>query len=152
MLSSKGKYAVRAATMLAEQFASGAWTPTAAIAEREKIPRKFLEAILVQLRDGGVVDSHRGSHGGHRLAREPSGISVADVIRLIDGPLALTPCASVTRFRPCTDCVEAGACRIQPVMRQARDAVAAVLENCSLLSLAQGGGGLGGGGSGGTGD
>jgi len=136
MLSSKGKYAVRAGTMLAEQFAAQAWTPTVSIADREKIPRKFLEAILVQLRDGGLVDSRRGPQGGHRLARDPATISVADIIRLIDGPLALTPCASVTRHRPCTDCGEAGSCRIQPVMRQARDAVAAVLEACSLASLA----------------
>ncbi len=135
MLSSKGKYAVRAATMLAEQFASQAWTPTVAIADRERIPRKFLEAILVQLRDGGLVDSRRGPQGGHRLSRDPSSISVADIIRLIDGPLALTPCASVTRFRPCTDCGDVGSCRIQPVMRQARDAVAAVLETCSLAGL-----------------
>jgi Rrf2 family protein len=136
MLSSKGKYAVRAATMLAEQFASQVWTPTVAIADREKIPRKFLESILVQLRDGGLVDSRRGPQGGHRLARDPATISMADIIRLIDGPLALTPCASVTRFRPCTDCGASENCRIQPVMRQARDAVAAVLETCSLASLA----------------
>jgi Rrf2 family protein len=138
MLSSKGKYAVRATTMLAEQFASRAWTPTVTIADREKIPRKFLEAILVQLRDGGVVDSRRGPQGGHRLSREPSTISVADIIRLIDGPLALTPCASVTRYRPCTDCGAVETCRIQPVMRHARDAVAAVLETCSLACLAGG--------------
>ena len=138
MLSSKGKYAVQAAVMLAELFESRAWTPTVAIAEREKIPRKFLEAILVQLRDGGLVDSRRGPQGGHRLSRSPAAISVADIMRLIDGPLALTPCASVTRFRPCTDCADAGSCRIQPVMNQARDAVAAVLESCSLDSLAAG--------------
>jgi DNA-binding IscR family transcriptional regulator len=60
-------------------------------------------------------------------------------MRLIDGPLALTPCASVTRFRRCTDCGEAETCRIHPVMKQVRDAVAAVLENCSLGSLAAGG-------------
>jgi Rrf2 family protein len=138
MLSSKGKYAVRAATMLAEQFESRAWTSTVTIADRERIPRKFLEAILVQLRDGGLVDSRRGPQGGHRLSRSPATISVADVMRLIDGPLALTPCASVTRFRPCIDCGDAQSCRIHPVMKQARDAVAAVLENCSLDSLAAG--------------
>jgi Rrf2 family protein len=135
MLSSKGKYAVRAATMLATQFESQAWVPTGAIAEQERIPRKFLEAILVQLRDGGLVDSHRGPHGGHRLARPPSTISVADIVRLIDGPLAMTSCASVTRFRACIDCTDPGDCRIQQVMRRARDAVAAVLENCSLAGL-----------------
>jgi len=135
MLSSKAKYAVRAATMLAEQFASGDWTTTSSIAEREQIPRKFLEIILVQLRDHGIVEGRRGAHGGHRLARDPATVSVADLIRIFDGPLALTPCASVTRFRPCTDCVDIATCRIQHLMREARDAVAQVLENRSLVSL-----------------
>jgi Rrf2 family protein len=136
MLSSKGKYALRAAAMLAEQFASQGWTSTSAIAEYEHIPRKFLETILVQLRDGGVVESRRGSQGGHRLSRDPATISVADIMRLIDGPLALTPCASVTRFRRCADCCDVDACRVRRLMRQARDAVASVLENCSLIGLA----------------
>jgi Rrf2 family protein len=138
MLSSKGKYAVRAVTMLAEIFSRDGWTPTFEIADREQIPRKFLEAILVQLRDGGVVESRRGAQGGHRLSRDPAMISVADVMRIIDGPLALTPCASVTRFRPCTDCADIKSCRMQHLMRQARDAVANVLENCSLANLANG--------------
>jgi Rrf2 family protein len=136
MLSSKAKYAVRAATMLAERAAIDDWTPTAEVAEQQRIPRKFLEAILVQLRDHGIVDSRRGSHGGHHLSRDASEISVADIIRVFDGPLALTPCASVTRFRPCTDCVDIASCRLQHLMRQARDAVAGVLENCSLATLA----------------
>jgi Rrf2 family protein len=136
MLSSKAKYAVRAATMLAERAGIEDWTTTVEIAEQERIPRKFLEAILVQLRDHGIVDSRRGSHGGHRLSRDASEISVADIIRVFDGPLALTPCASVTRFRPCTDCADVASCRLQHLMRQARDAVAEVLENCSLDSLA----------------
>jgi Rrf2 family protein len=135
MLSSKGKYAVRAATMLAERFATGEWISTAEIAERERIPRKFLEAIIVNLRDRGIVDSRRGSHGGHRLAREPGQISIAEIIRVMDGPLALTPCASVTRFRPCTDCVDVDTCRLQHLMKQARDAVANVLENRFLTDL-----------------
>jgi Rrf2 family protein len=139
MLSSKAKYAVRAATMLAERSGVDEWTQTAAIAEQERIPRKFLEAILVQLRDHGVVESRRGSHGGHRLAHDPSAVSVADVIRMVDGPLALTTCASVTRFRQCTDCVDVEVCRLQHLMRQARDAVAGVLENCSLAKLATAG-------------
>jgi Rrf2 family protein len=136
MLSSKAKYAVRAATMLAERAGADTWTHTAEIAERERIPQKFLEAILVQLRDHGIVESRRGAHGGHHLSRDPAETSVADIIRIIDGPLALTPCASVTRFRPCTDCVEIAACRLQHLMKQARDAVAGVLENCSLAELA----------------
>jgi len=136
MISSKAKYALRAATVLAERYSEAGWMPTAAIAEREAIPRKFLEAILVQLRDNGLIDSRRGSLGGHRLAREPASISVADIMRVVDGPLALTPCASVTRFRLCVDCGDVNACRLRHLMREARDAVAGVLENCSLSSLA----------------
>ena len=135
MISSKAKYALRAAIVLAERHSTPGWVPTVAIAEREGIPRKFLEAILVQLRDNGLIDSRRGSLGGHRLSREPSTISVADIIRVVDGPLALTPCASVTRFRLCVDCGDVNACRLRRLMREARDAVADVLENRSLSSL-----------------
>jgi Rrf2 family protein len=136
MMSSKAKYAVRAAVMLARNEAAQGWTATADVAERENIPRKFLEAILVELRDTGLVESRRGPAGGHRLGRPASNISVADVLRCIDGPLALTPCASRTQFGPCKDCEEMAACPLKGVLQQARDAVAEVLENCSLLSLA----------------
>jgi len=122
--------------MLADRAGLDEWTQTADVAEQQRIPRKFLENILVQLRDHGVVESRRGSHGGHRLAHDPADVTVADIIRIFDGPLALTPCASVTRFRPCTDCVDIAACKLQHLMRQARDAVAGVLENCSLAELA----------------
>jgi Rrf2 family protein len=136
MLSSKAKYAVRALVFIAERYDRTNWVPTGDIATAEAIPRKFLEAILVELRDHQLVESRRGALGGHRLARPPDAISLADVIRVIDGPLALTPCASVTDFRPCTDCTDIATCRLQHVMRRARDAVAEVLENCSLASLA----------------
>ena len=98
--------------------------------------KKEFEAIFVQLRDHGIIESRRGAQGGHRLLRDPTTVSVADVIRVLDGPLALTPCASRTRFRQCADCVDISECRLQPLMQQARDAVAGVLENCSLAQLA----------------
>jgi Rrf2 family protein len=138
MLSSKAKYAVRAAMHLADRASSRTWTQAAEVAEHEQIPRKFLEAILVQLRDHDIIESRRGAQGGHRLSRDPEAISVADVIRIVDGPLALTPCASRTRFRQCIDCVDFKSCRLQPLMLEARDAVAGVLENCSLATLAAG--------------
>jgi Rrf2 family protein len=136
MMSSKAKYAVRATVMLARVGADEAWTTTSDVAEREGIPRKFLEAILVELRDAGLVESRRGPSGGHRLGRPAGNISVADILRCIDGPLALTPCASRTQFGPCKDCEAMVACPLKGVLQQARDAVAEVLENCSLLSLA----------------
>jgi Rrf2 family protein len=136
MLSSKAKYALRALLHLAENASSGSWLQIGEMAEQEQVSRKFLEAIFVQLRDQGIVESRRGAQGGYRLAREPDVISVADVIRILDGPLALTPCASRTRYHQCADCVDVKKCRLQPLMQQARDAVADVLENCSLLQLA----------------
>jgi Rrf2 family protein len=136
MLSSKAKYALRAVVCLAENTEDGIWLQTGEVAEREQVPRKFLEAIFVQLRDHGILESRRGAQGGYRLLRQPAAISVADIIRVVDGPLALTPCASRTRFRQCPDCVEIGLCRLQPVMQQARNAVADILENCSLAQLA----------------
>src|SRR5262249_14333065 len=133
---SKAKYAVRAAVHLAGCAPEGAWAQAAAIAAAESIPRKFLEMILVQLRDHGVVESRRGAQGGYRLLRAPARAALARIIRIVDSPPALTRGASRTRYRPCTDCVAVSRCRLQPVMQQARDAVAAVLEQCSLAALA----------------
>jgi Rrf2 family protein len=136
MLSSKAKYALRALLRLVENASSGSWLQTGEVAEQEQVPRKFLEAIFVQLRDQGIIESRRGAQGGYRLVRNPASVSVADVIRILDGPLALTPCASRTRYRQCADCVDVRKCRLQPLMQEARDAVADVLENCSLSQLA----------------
>jgi Rrf2 family protein len=132
MLTSRAKYALRASVVLAELHASAVWTSAAELAEAADVPRKFLEAILTQLREQGLVESRRGPAGGHRLTSAPATISVADVIRSIDGPLAMTPCASETAFRACDDCADIDTCRLRHVMRQARDAAAAVLEKCSL--------------------
>jgi Rrf2 family protein len=137
MLSSKAKYALRALLRLTESGSPSTWLQTGEVAEQEQVPRKFLEAIFVQLRDQGIIESRRGAQGGYRLARDPKSISVADVIRILDGPLALTPCASRTRYRQCADCVEVKKCRLQPLMQEARDAVAGVLENRSLAQLSR---------------
>ncbi len=136
MLSSKAKYALRALLHLAAEVPGGAWIQIAEMAEQEQVSRKFLEAIFVQLRDQGIVESRRGAQGGYRLARAPDSVSVADVIRVLDGPLALTPCASRTRYHQCADCVDVKKCRLQSLMQEARDAVAGVLESCSLEQLA----------------
>jgi Rrf2 family protein len=135
MLTSRAKYAVRASMVLAERRAANGWTSAGALAAEAEVPRKFLEAILTQLRDQGLVESRRGPAGGHRLAAEPGEVSVADIIRCIDGPLAMTPCASQTQFAACGDCTSIETCRIRHLMGRARDAVAAVLEACSLEAL-----------------
>lgn len=136
MLSSKTKYALRAIVRLVEGARDGAWVQTAQVAEDAQVPRKFLEAIFAQLRDGGILQSRRGARGGYRFLRDPTSVSVADIIRILDGPLALTPCASRTRFHQCADCVDVSLCRLRPLMQQARDAVALVLESCPVSRLA----------------
>lgn len=136
MLSSRAKYAVRACTALARHQAEERWVQAGEIAEQERVPKKFLEVILAQLREHGLVESRRGWHGGHRLTRNAAALSVADIMRVVDGPLALTPCASITRFRPCEDCVDVATCRLQALMREARNAVAGVLEARSIAELA----------------
>lgn len=138
MLSSRAKYALRACVYLAERKDPERWTLTSEIADAEYIPRKFLEAILVELRDHSVLESRRGRFGGYRLARPPDEITASELIRIVDGPLALAPCASKTQFAPCADCQDIRACALRPMLRKARDAVAAVLDEYSLAQLAHG--------------
>lgn len=135
MLSQKAKYALRAAIMLAEhadQPDSSPWVLIADIAERENIPRKFLEAILVEMRNQGLLESRRGKNGGYRLAKPLDRVAFGDVIRLIDGPLAPIRCASRTQFQPCEDCADVSACSIRWAMLKARDAMASVLDAWTL--------------------
>ena len=136
MLSSRAKYALRAVVFVADQQGDDRWILTADIAEAEAIPRKFLEAILVEMRDSHILESRRGRYGGYRLAAPAAGISAGAVIRVVDGPLALTPCASRTQFAACTDCVDVDVCSLRPLLQRARDAVAAVLDGCSIAELA----------------
>jgi Rrf2 family protein len=131
MLSQKAKYALRALLMLAEQ-SDADMVMIGDIAEREKVPRKFLEAILVDLRKRGLLDSRRGKYGGYRLAKPADAISFGEIIRIVDGPLAPLPCASKTGFRPCDDCTDANSCSVRWLMLQVRDATADILDNCSL--------------------
>ncbi|MFD1628045.1 RrF2 family transcriptional regulator [Azospirillum griseum] len=132
MLSQKAKYALRALIMLAEQGNGDDLILIADIAERENIPRKFLEAILVELRKHGLLYAKRGKSGGYRLARPPADITFGEVIRLIDGHLAPLPCASKFSFKPCEDCGDPEACSVRWLMTQVRDATAGVLDNHSL--------------------
>ena len=131
MLSQKAKYALRALLMLAEQPEAD-MVMIADIAERENVPRKFLEAILVDLRKRGLLDSRRGKYGGYRLAKPADAISFGEIIRIVDGPLAPLPCASKSGFRPCDDCTDVNSCSVRWLMLQVRDATADILDNCSL--------------------
>jgi Rrf2 family protein len=135
MLSHKAKYALRALIVFAQQ-PDDRLLQVADIAAIESIPRKFLEAILGELAKNGALSSQRGKGGGYRLARPADTITVGQVVRLIDGPLALVPCASVSQYRRCYDCKDERTCAIRLVMRQVRDAMADVLDRTTIADLA----------------
>jgi len=135
MLSSKARYALRALVELAR--GDGAQATAAELAERADAPRKFLEAILLELARRGLVVSRRGKLGGYVLARPPETISFAEVIRVIDGPLALAPCVSRMAFRKCHDCPSLETCSLRAALLKARDATAHELEGYSLADAAR---------------
>jgi len=131
MLSKKAKYALKAIFVLAQEQEPGA-IKTDEIAAKAGIPKKFSEAILLELKKGGLLHSHRGRGGGYILRRKPEEINVADVIRLIDGPLALTTCTRKNNYMPCEECRDPATCEIRLVMQQVRDATVAILEGISI--------------------
>lgn len=137
MLSQKARYALRAMIELARE--NGQVT-AGELAVRADAPRKFLEAILLTLSRQGLVTSRRGKFGGYLLGRESAAISFAEIIRLVDGPLALTPCVSRTAFRRCEDCRDLATCALREALLRARDATAAVLEGYSLADAVAGSG------------
>ncbi len=136
MISQKARYALRALLYLAAHGDDGP-VQISEIAESEKIPRKFLEAILLELKKPGIVRSHRGRQGGYSLGRSAREISFADVLRVTDGPLALSPCVSVMAYRKCDDCFEESICAIRKALLAARDATAEILESRSIASAVQ---------------
>ncbi len=131
MLTQRARYALHAMLFLARRNGSAT---VAEIAEAERIPRKFLEQILAALKTRGLVIGKRGPTGGYTLAREPSAITFADILRCIDGPLALAPCASLTAYSPCPDCTSVETCEIRPVLLAVRDTTSLLLEGTSLAA------------------
>jgi len=134
MLSARGKYGLKAMIHLAEAEGLGG-VQGAAIADTQMIPKKFLDTILLELKNNGLVNSKKGKGGGYSLARPSSKISVGQIIRILDGPLAAIPCASHTAYRACSDCPDEATCRIRRMMSDVRDATAEILDNTSLASL-----------------
>jgi len=134
MLTRKSKYGVKAMLFLAQQSARRP-VLIADMAEREQLPKKFLEAILLELKRHGLLGSKKGKGGGYFLGRDPSEITLGQVIRILDGPLALIPCVSQTAYMKCDECVDEQTCGIRLVMKEVRDATARILDNTSLVNL-----------------
>jgi Rrf2 family protein len=134
MLSKRAKYAIKALLALAEH---GREEPMriADLARKEHIPPKFLELILLVLKNHGILQSRKGKGGGYLLGREPKDIYLGQIVRMFDGPLAPVPCASETAYVPCADCPNEAVCGVHLAMRAVRDATARVLDGTSLARL-----------------
>jgi Rrf2 family protein len=134
MLTKKAKYGLKALVFLAG-IDPGQTALVADIAAANQIPKKFLDAILGELRNAGFVHSKKGKGGGYTLARMPEEIGVGNVIRALDGPLAPIQCASTTVYRRCDDCPDEMHCAVRLVMLQAREAIASVLDKTTLAQM-----------------
>lgn len=132
MLSKKTKYALNALVLLAKHHGSPAPLRIHEIAMAEQIPQKFLETILLDLKKQGVLGSKLGANGGYYLAKPPKEIMLSSVIRITDGPIALTRCVSLNFYERCEECRDESTCGIRDVMGQARDAVLSILACTSL--------------------
>ena len=135
-ISKRTKYALQAVITLARKYGEGP-VPIAVLAKEDDIPVKFLELILLDLKNGQMLDSKKGPRGGYLLSRPPEKITVGSVIRLLEGPLAPLPCASENAFRPCEECRDVANCGTRMVMRDVRDAIAEILDRTTLRDIVQ---------------
>jgi Rrf2 family protein len=136
MLSKKTQYAFRALTHLAVHYGQGP-VLISEIAVKKQIPLKFLENILNLLKKEDILESKKGKGGGYILKHPPKKITMAKVIRVLDGPIALLPCVSLNFYQKCEDCDELN-CGLRKVMAQARDATLKILEKKTLADLVEG--------------
>ncbi len=133
MLSKKTQYAFKALIYLAEKGSEGP-VLIAEISKKKKIPLKFLENILLELKNAGILGSKKGKGGGYFFALPPAKIQLAKVMRLIEGPIALLPCVSLNFYEKCKNCEEKK-CGINRVMKQVRDATLSILENKTVADI-----------------
>jgi Rrf2 family protein len=131
MISQKAKYALRALAALARAEAKRPML-IAEIAEQQKIPKKFLEQILLDLKHRGIVISKRGKEGGYLLLKPPHEITFGEILRMIDGPIAPLPCLSQTAYRRCDDCLSEAECEIRHVFARVADATREVLFKATI--------------------
>lgn len=135
MIPKRSKYAIQALKALAKVYRDKQLLSIATIAKNERIPRKFLEAILLQLRNEGIVGSKMGSNGGYFLVKHPDEIVLSTVIRSTGGPIALLPCVSLNFYEECVECPHEELCGLHEVMLEVREASIHILSKTSLADL-----------------
>ncbi len=134
MISKKTKYALKALIYLAHEYDKGPIL-ISDLAQEERIPKKFLELILLSLKNNGILQSKKGKGGGYYLARPPKSVFMGQVIRVLEGPLAPVPCVSETAYAPCEECNDEETCGIKMVMKDVRDSMSEILDNTSLADV-----------------
>jgi Rrf2 family protein len=134
VLSRKSKYGLKALLVLAQEAGRGP-VLVSELSARDRIPKKFLEAILLELKRHGMVHSKKGKGGGYFLRRTPAEITFGEVIRVLDGPLAAVPCVSKMAYMKCVDCVDERSCGVRLAMKEVRDATADILDNTTLADV-----------------
>jgi Rrf2 family protein len=133
-ISKRTQYGLKAMLALGRKYREGPIL-IGTLAREESIPIKFLEAILLDMKGRGLLDSKMGRKGGYFLNRPPSAVTIGSIIRVIEGPLAPLPCASETAFKPCEECVDVENCGTRIIMRRVRDAISDVLDRTTLADL-----------------
>ena len=134
MLSKKTKYGIKALTFIARQE-KGTMVQIATISEKENISHKFLESILLTLRKSGILGAKKGKGGGYYLLKPANEIKMTDVIRTLEGPIAMVPCVSLNYYEKCDDCPDEEACSVHNLMILVRDNTLQVLRNNALADL-----------------
>jgi Rrf2 family protein len=134
VLSKKTKYAIKALIHLAKNYGKGPIL-IGELSEKQKIPKKFLEAILLDLRKQGILGSKMGAGGGYYLIKKPNEVFLSQVLRTTGGPIALIPCVSLNFYERCDDCIDETSCGIRDVMTEVRDATLKILSTTTLEDI-----------------
>jgi Rrf2 family protein len=134
LLSKKTKYAIRALIALGENY-GGESMNILSIAQKEKIPKKFLEQILLEMRNAGFLYSKKGAGGGYSLLKDPKNINLVQVMRLTGGPIAQLPCVSLNFYQKCEECKEEETCGIRDTFMSVRDATLKILTETTIADL-----------------
>jgi len=134
MLSKKTRYAIKALTKLAKEYQKGPIL-ISDISKTEHIPQKFLEAILLELKNAGILNSKKGKGGGYYLIKKPEEVDLANIIRLFDGAIALLPCVSIKYYEQCDECEDETVCGFRDIIREVRDNTLKILKESTLQDI-----------------
>lgn len=133
-MSKRSKYAFKALIRLAKNYGQG-YVQTAEIAELENIPKKFLDQILLEMKHAKIVNSKQGNKGGYYFLKNPKEVTVAEIYRLFDGPIALLPCISLNYYEPCDDCADEATCELRGQFSKIRERTRTIMSKTTIMDF-----------------